>query len=221
MAASNQDEADLLSFFLCTGVREGEAAHGCWTDLDCGARTYNVTEHIDLNFRPKDSEEGEIPVELVDLLQQRRKRYPKTRLIFPTDEGKPNGHLLRTVKRLGLRSGANCGHCRNKQVLSRATHPVCKHIILHRLRKTYATKLHENGTSPRTLMSLLRHSSLETTLRYLAEQDGETTRQNASAAFGSPQRKPGEIKRRPQSLKQQGWPSLSGKTIPRGIGKSS
>lgn len=176
MAASNRDEADLLSFFLCTGVREGEAAHGCWTDLDCGARTYNVTEHIDLNFRPKDSEEGEIPVELVDLLQQRRKRYPKTRL---------------------------------------------KHIILHRLRKTYATKLHENGTSPRTLMSLLRHSSLETTLRYLAEQDGETTRQNASAAFGSPQRKPGEIKRRPQSLKQQGWPSLSGKTIPRGIGKSS
>ncbi len=160
--------------------------YACWSDLDLVAKTYTVTEHIDLGFRPKDKEEGVIPLPdlLVDVLIARRQRFPKTRLIFPGKGGKPNGHALRTLKRLALKAGINCGHCQNKKGQSCATHPVCKRFILHKLRKTFATVLHEHGASARTIMGLLRHSDLDTTLRYLVGQDEETTRNIANTAFG-------------------------------------
>lgn len=184
---ATRDEADLLSFFLCTGVREQEAAHACWTDIDFSAKTYQVTEHLDLGFKPKDKEEGIIPItdELIELLQNRRLRYPGTRLIFPAKGGKSDGHMLRAIKSLALRAGVNCGECVNKKGRSCATHPVCKKAILHKMRKTFATILHQNGVTARTLMGLLRHSDLKVTLGYLGEQDEGTTRQIAASAFGS------------------------------------
>jgi integrase len=51
--------------------------------------------------------------------------------------------------------------------------PVCKHVILHTMRKTYASMLHKNGVSARTLMRYLRHSDLETTLAYLADDEDD------------------------------------------------
>jgi len=80
------------------------------------AKTFSVTEKLDLAFTPKDKEEGDIPIpdSLVDTLRARRAKYPNTRLIFPNDGGKPNGHFLRTLKSLALRAGINCGHCYNK-----------------------------------------------------------------------------------------------------------
>lgn len=129
---ASRDEADLLMFLLCTGAREQEVQFACWSDLDLVGKTYKVTEHLDLGYRPKDKEESAIPIPtaLVELLQERRKRYPKTRLIFPGAQEKPNGHLLRTIKRLALKAGLNCGHCRNKRGQSCAEHPVCSLIGL-------------------------------------------------------------------------------------------
>ena len=51
-----------------------------------------MTEHLDLGFRPKDKEEGTIPLPayLVEMLRERRNRYPHTRLVFPTSTGKPD-----------------------------------------------------------------------------------------------------------------------------------
>jgi integrase/recombinase XerD len=181
------DEADLLHFLLCTGTREGEMRFACWSDVDLVAKTYTVTEHRQLGFIPKDKEEGTIPLPdvLVDRLIARRKRYPKTQLIFLSKENSPEGHALRIVKRLALRAGVNCGHCVNKQGKSCATHPVCYHVFLHKLRKTYATTLHNNGVSARTIMGFLRHSELNTTLRYLADGDDEQTRAKVNATFNS------------------------------------
>jgi integrase/recombinase XerD len=73
-----------------------------------------VTEHTDLGFKPKDSEEGTIPLfdPLIETLRQRRRRYPNSRPIFP-GRGKVNVHMLRTIKALALRAGINCGHCTN------------------------------------------------------------------------------------------------------------
>lgn len=185
-AHASRDEADLLLFLLCTGVRDQEAACACWSDIDLIRKTYTVTEHPDLGFRPKDKEEGDIPIPdvLVEALTERRKRSPRARLVFPGRNGKPNGHALRIVKRLALRAGVNCGHCINRKGLSCANHPVCRQFILHKMRKTFATNLHENGASARTIMRLLRHSDLETTLKYLAGQDDDKTREISSAAFG-------------------------------------
>jgi integrase len=181
------DEADALHFLLGTGAREQEMQYAIWSDLDLNMKQYTVTEHRDLGFIPKDGEEGVIPMPdvLVERLIARRKRYPKRRLIFPTAEGKPNGHALRMIKALALRAGVNCGQCFNKKGLSCADHPVCRRIILHRLRKTYATWLHKSGVPARTIMGYLRHSDLATTLLYLADgEDDEQTRFQINAAFG-------------------------------------
>jgi len=179
------EESDRLNFLLCTGAREQEAQYACWSDLDLNRRTYTVTEHLDLGFRPKDGEEGTIPIPsfLVELLHARRKRYPTTRLIFPTDQGNPDGHLLRVIKNLGLRAGLNCGHCTNKAGKSCADHPVCRQVILHKFQKTFATTLSKKGIPPRTIMRYLRHSELETTLMYLADEDDDNTLAIVETAF--------------------------------------
>jgi len=186
LAHATVDEADLLRFFLCTGAREQEVQYACWPDVNFSGKSYKVTEHLDLGFIPKDKEEGSIPLpdSMIERLIARKKRYPHTRLIFPGPGNKPNGHMLRIIKNLALRAGVNCGQCVNKQGSSCATHPVCRHVLLHKWRKTFATTLHENGASARTVQGLLRHSSLETTLRYLAKQDSGKTRSISNVAFG-------------------------------------
>jgi integrase/recombinase XerD len=182
---ADQDESDLLHFLLCTGVREQEVQYACWSDVNLTGKAYKVTEHLDLGFRPKDKEEGTVPIPdlLVRILTQRRIRYPSTRLIFPGRNGKPNGHALRIIKSLALRAGVNCGHCINKKGQSCAEQPVCKHVLLHKMRKTFASVLHRNGLPARTLMRYLRHSDLETTLRYLADEDDDQTRGIVNSTF--------------------------------------
>lgn len=181
------DEADLLHFLLGTGARKQEQQYVCWPDLDLVSKTLTVTEHLDLGYIPKDSEEGTFPIPdiLVEHLTARRKRYPKTRLVFPGKNNEPDDHALRIIKRLALRSGVNCSYCFNKNGLSCANYPVCRHVILHKMRKTYATMLHRNGVPARTIMGYLRHSDLETTLRYLADGDDEQTREKINLAFGA------------------------------------
>ena len=56
------EEPDRLNFLLCTGTREQEAQYACWSDLDLDAKTYTITEHLDLGYKPKDAEEGTIPI---------------------------------------------------------------------------------------------------------------------------------------------------------------
>lgn len=179
------DEADLLHFLLGTGARDQEARFACWSDLDLVAKTHTITEHRDLGFTIKDREEGilQLPDALVERLRLRRQRYPKDRLIFPTESGRPNGHLLRMIKQLALRAGINCGQCIAKNGQSCAEHPICRHIFLHKMRKTYATTLHRQGISARTIQGYLRHSSLETTLKYLADGEDEHTLGRINAAF--------------------------------------
>ncbi len=162
--AATLDEVDLLSFLECPGAREQEAQFVCWPDVDLVRKLYTVTEHLDLGYKPKDKEEGTLPIAdiLVERLLARRKRYPRTRLIFPGKNGKPNGHALGLVKRLALRAGVHCGLCVNKSGLSCATHPVCRNVLLHKMRKTSASTLHHNGLPAQTLQRYLRHSDLST-----------------------------------------------------------
>ena len=184
---ADQEESDLLLFMLCTGLREQEIQYACWSDLDFAGKTITVTEKLDLGFRPKDKKEGSIPIpaSLVEILQARRQRYPHTWLVFPGPNGKPNGHLLRIIKSLALRAGLNCGHCVNKAGKSCAKHPVCRSLILHKMRKTFATVHHKNGLPPRTLMRLLRHNSLDVTLRYIADGDDEQARNVVESSFAA------------------------------------
>lgn len=186
-AAANQEEFELFQFLLGTGVREQEAMYATWQDVDFYNKMFKVTEKFDLGFTPKDKEEGSIPIPdtLVALLQCRRLRYPDTRLIFALPDGKPNGHMLRTLQRLALRAGLNCGGCFNRAGQCCKDKAICHHWGLHRFRKTFATMHHESGVPARTIQRWLRHSSLDTTLRYLAGGDdkNERTRLKVNNSF--------------------------------------
>ena len=61
-AAADQEEHDLFQFFLCTGCRDGEVQHATWADIDFHRNLYTVKERLDLGFRPKEKEEGSIPL---------------------------------------------------------------------------------------------------------------------------------------------------------------
>jgi integrase len=187
LSAANQEETDLIQFLLCTGVREQEAMYATWRDVDFNEKTFSIREKLDLGFTPKDKEEGIIPIPnfLVELLQARRNRSTRTRLIFPRSGGEAEGHLLRIIKGLAYRAGMNCGECYNRAGECCATSPTCTRFILHRFRKSFATMHHEAGVSAYTIKRWLRHSSLDTTLRYLAGSDdkSEKTRAQVNSTF--------------------------------------
>lgn len=187
MAAANREEHDLFQFFLCTGAREQEVQYATWRDIDFSERTFSIREKLDLHFTPKDKEEGIIPIpdSLVELLRDRKARHPNSRLIFPRRDGKPDGHLLRRLKLLAFRAGMNCGECYRRSGKCCKTHAVCSRWELHRWRKTFATNLHEAGVPVRTIQRWLRHSNLETTLRYLAGSDDKSqkTRDLVNSTF--------------------------------------
>ncbi|MEO6983320.1 MAG: site-specific integrase [Edaphobacter sp.] len=189
LAVADQEESELIQFFLFTGVREKEAQFAAWPDVNFDTKTFTVREKLDLGFVPKDKEEGVIPIpdSLVEILRTRRARFPTSRLIFTTALGVPNGHMLRTIKRLGMRAGLNCGHCYSKRGLCCATNATCRRLDLHRLRKTFATMHHEADVSARTIQRWLRHSSLDTTLHYLAASDdnSERTRDQVNSTFAA------------------------------------
>jgi len=187
-AAANREELELFQFLLGTGVREQEAMYATWRDVDFNDKKFKVSEKFDLDFTPKDKEEGSIPIPdlLVTLLHSRRTRYPDTRLIFPLPDGRPNGHMLRILQRLAFRSGLNCGGCYNRAGQCCKNKAICHHWGLHRFRKTFATMHHHEGDVPvRTIQRWLRHSSLDTTLRYLTGGDDRSvkTRQKVNNSF--------------------------------------
>ena len=62
LAAADQEESELMQFFLFTGARDQEVQYATWWDVNLTAKTFAVTEKLDLGFSPKDKEEGEIPI---------------------------------------------------------------------------------------------------------------------------------------------------------------
>lgn len=159
------DETDLFQFFLVTGGREQEVSNATYDDVDFDRAKFLIREKD--GWIPKDKEEGSIPVphEFIERMKARRERYPKTTLIFPNADGRPNGHFLRMLQGLAKRSGLN------------------GEWGLHKFRKTFASLHHQNGVPVRTIQCWLRHSSLETTLRYLASGDDEAHRQKVNSTF--------------------------------------
>ena len=197
-ASMTEEEAMRYKFFLGTGCRDKEVTFASWADIDFDKRTYHIRRKEDVHFTPKSHESRTVPLpdSLIGLLKARRKRAPHERWIFVNDEGRPDNHFLRKLKRIALRAGSNCGHCKTKITVGRydrrktvevscKDQPVCEHIYLHRLRKTCATHWHEAGVPIRTIQVWLGHKNLETTMIYLGVTDTEKLRDNINAAFGS------------------------------------
>jgi integrase/recombinase XerD len=194
--AADREDYELFQFFLVTGGRDQDVQAAAWPDIEWGRHRFNITEKLDIEYTPKDKEEAAIPLpaDAIEMLRERRKRYPKSRLIFGLGEKGTirDGHFLRRLKLLARRAGLNCGFCVNKEGQCCDRHPVCEKWILHRFRKTFATMHHENGISARRIQKWLRHSDLETTLKYLAGSDDDTEEMQAkiNSTFAARKRGP-------------------------------
>ena len=158
----------IFRFFLLSGFREKEVACLTYRDLDFVNKTAVVREKLAFNFRPKNGAERTVPLPdtLMKSLADRRLLYQDATLVFPNAQGRPDGHFLRKLKKIALRSGLNCGECINRNGLSCKVQPVCSIWQLHSFRSSYATFHAEAGVPVRRIQKWLGHSSLEVTLRY-------------------------------------------------------
>jgi integrase len=183
-------------FFQGTACRDREVAYASWADIDFNKKKFYVRRKEDVGFTPKSHESRTIPLpaSLVELLKKRREKAPDKRWIFVNEHGNPENHFLRKLKAIAKRAGLNCGSCRTtitegryekRQVeVTCETHPVCEHFILHRFRKTCATRWMNNNVPVRTIQHWLGHKSLETTMIYLGVQDSEQLQSQVDEAYG-------------------------------------
>lgn len=171
-------EGDLFSTLLLTGMREQEAQHLFWTDINFGLRTIRVTAKPKYGFYPKRWEEREIPVptKLVEVLEQHPK-FPGSPFVFPSPTGNREQHML--------------DHC--KEVAKRAALDQ-ERFDLKTFRSTYATRMLRAGFDVRTVQHWMGHKSLETTMRYLvpASDVRDRLEQVPVPTSGSPPREASE-----------------------------
>jgi integrase/recombinase XerD len=143
--ACNPEELAVFKTFYYTGLRDQELAYLHWSDLNLRKEVLTVRAKPEVGFIPKDWEEREIPLnpKLVAILKELP--HDHEQLVFPSFRGRPNGHLLRMLKR----------------VVARAKLP--GRWYLHRFRKTFATRALDLGGDIRTVQELLGHKDIATT----------------------------------------------------------
>lgn len=141
---ANPAQRFLLDFALGTGFRDGEISHAEYEDL----REDNVIEvkrKPQWNWHPKKHHRREVKIS--QALAEEIRMRGTSGMVFPNKAGRPDGHLLRKLQRLTKGAGF--------------------HTELHRLRKTWATRLALAGMPLHVLQRRLGHKSLVTTQRYL------------------------------------------------------
>jgi integrase len=156
-----------LTYFktlLMCGLRMQESKYLEWSDVSSGM--LHVRAKPRYGFLPKTWEERRIPVApvLISLLHQMPRR-PGT-LIFPTASGLPDRHLLRHCKRIANRAGLD----ETKW-------------SLHGFRRTFCTTCLRAGLDVRTVMQLMGHKDIESTLRYWRPVEMEQLRGKMGAIF--------------------------------------
>jgi integrase/recombinase XerD len=194
----NEEDRVRYKFFLGTACREQEVQFATWPDVDFERMEFHIRQKQDVGFTPKNHEKRTVPIpaNLVALLKQRKKNAPHSRWIFVNQNGAPDGHFLKKLKRIALQAGLNCGECRttvNKGRYDRKrpvevtckTDPVCRHFFLHRFRKTCASRWEAVGIPVRTIQAWLGHKDLSTTQRYLGVTDSSKLRNKIDAAAGN------------------------------------
>ena len=139
---ADEDEADVLEFFLGVNFRNGEGAHVEWPDINLRTKEMRVySKEEKFGWQVKDSEQRNIGIndKLAERLAARHLRHPGNGLVFPNSHGNPDTHLLRIIKNVAWRAGLNCGQCvgtHQRKRMSCAEAPVCRKWILHTMRKT-------------------------------------------------------------------------------------
>ena len=161
MAHASIDDGDLIQMFLQSGLRDGEVQHMTWNCIDFEDDLIHVKDKPQYGWRIKDCETRSVPLErgLGKRLQARQKRQtPKCELVFPTQDGNPNNHLIKRLHKVVKK--AKAAGCTFKGA-----------IELHKFRKTYATNLWRAGLDQETLRGYTGHSDLVTLQGYLVTEN--------------------------------------------------
>jgi integrase len=186
-------------FFLGSACREREVAYAAWNDISWSRGEYTVRRKEDVGFTPKSHESRTVPLPKV-LLAELRARFESkdrhSRWVFTNGDGTPEGHFLDKLKRIAWHAGLNCGHCKTTHTVGRYENerqqvevsckdkPVCEHFILHRFRKTCATRWVEANIPLPKIQKWLGHRSLVTTQKYLGDIANSKFEGNINEAFG-------------------------------------
>jgi integrase len=169
-AACGPDERLWYSLLFGLGLRRGELAHLRWENVDLQNGLITIQSSSSWKTKTRKSWRVPIPADLLAALRTRRQGHPDYIYVIG-DGAKPLTELLKPLKRIAFQAGMNCGHCMTKSGKSCSDGPYCHKFTVQKLRRSYATHLHEGGASINTLRVLLGHSSPAPILRYLAPQD--------------------------------------------------
>jgi integrase len=168
LGAADEYMGVVLDVLRMAGLREQEAAFLQWQDVDLKAGMLHVRSKPAEGFTIKDKEQRDIPMpaELIATLKGWKKKRKDAAWVLGTRNDKPNTKLLLHMKWTARRAGLNCGRCDGCKARKE-----CEQFTLHSWRRTYATRLAQGGMDARSIMALMGHSDIQTTMRYLAPMD--------------------------------------------------
>jgi integrase len=167
-AACDPRERLWFEFFLMTGMREQEAMHTYWSDVNLQACTVKVSHKPDYGWTPKAYKEREIPIpaKLVKSLKTWKANSGNCPLVFPTTGCKPKMDFLDCLKAVANRAGLDADG-----------------FWLHKFRATFATWHLGTDVDLRTVQSWLGHSDLESTMRYLKPSRSKEVHAKVNSTF--------------------------------------
>jgi len=127
---------------LLTGMRKSELQNLTWDDVDLELRqiTLENTKNGEVAYTP-------INQYLLPLLVELRNKYPQARYVFCNIEGGPYGDWRRSFNTSCRLAGVNDFH-------------------FHDLRHSFASSLVRQGIALAVVQKLMRHKSIQMTLRY-------------------------------------------------------
>jgi integrase len=156
-----KDVHDICITAAYTGMRQGELLKLKARDIDLGQRQIYVGGRPDVKTKAGNFRAIPIHDRIYDVLCHRMERLSPNVRVFG-DEWNDKDQLLRAYKRVRK-------HARLEESL-----------VFHSLRHSFATWHAEAGTPMRTLMTLMGHKRIETTLRYAKTTDEALTQAMAA-----------------------------------------
>ena len=145
--------ADLAILMMYTGLRAGEALGLRVENWDPTTGILHITHTGRFTDRTKTEESKgnfKVPAKIADILNRRVQYKKRTELIFQNTRG----NLI----------SESCFNKKVKSWLQQAG--IKKNLHLHSLRGSCGTYLLDHGVAPEAVQHLLRHSTLNTTMKY-------------------------------------------------------
>ena len=168
LGAADEYMTVVLDVLRMAGLREAEAVYLQWQDIDFKSGMLHVRSKPKDGFTIKDREQRDVPMppELIASLREWKTKHKGKTWVLGSRNDRPNKKLLLHMKWTARRAGLNCGRCDGCKARRE-----CQQFTLHSWRRTYATRLAQGGMDARSIMALMGHADIQTTMRYLAPME--------------------------------------------------